>query len=409
MIIICSLVVWLALNVLTVGEESRAASGEWRYVVPQMGEPFAHPPLRALGLSDRRPDDLKEEVTYRGKKPRYSQLRYGSPNSVRVTIVVDEIAPGEVDLYVDAGRKRAIQARDKVNGAKLTWRLPLEVAIVEGDTLKVIPRTVLFRYGQATRTLGYATCGYVEGRVRIGDEFVAVRRVDGDGNGLLTDPQDRLWLDLDGSGRWDPLQHQFPFTPLLTLEGKRFAVQSDLLGERLAFSKLEGTGTIRLVTPTLPGGGEIEDISATLLSRDGIVATLRGKNAEAVLPVGEYRCTTVLLNSKDSRTGQLWGYIFSDNGAARKEWHSLAKDACLALNPVGQPQLACTASETSKCIAGEQVQLRPRLYTGEGLLITMVYLGREIPIASFGNGPQAVIALVDSGGAKLAEAASGFA
>src|SRR5262245_43628525 len=80
----------------------------WQYVVPKPGEPFEHPPLRALALSDQRPEDLKEEVTYRGKKRRYGQIRYGSPSSVRVAVVVDEIAPGEVDLYVDAKRSRII-------------------------------------------------------------------------------------------------------------------------------------------------------------------------------------------------------------------------------------------------------------------------------------------------------------
>jgi hypothetical protein len=377
-------------------------------VTPPLGEPFAYPPLRAISLSDQRPADLEERITYRGKKQRYAQLRYGSPSSVRISIVVDEIGPNDVDLYVDARRNRAIEPADKVSGDKLTWRVPVEVAVVEGDILKLVPRTVIFRYGRLSRTLGYATCGYVEGQAKVGGQNVAVRRVDGDGNGFLNDPQDRLWLDLDGRGRWDPLEDQFPFAPLLTLGGERFVVRSDPLGKELSFAKLEGTGTVRLNLPAL-AGGEVEDMAVTLVSRDGIAATLQGKTAEATLPIGEYRCSTLLLTLKDRRSGQAWGYIFSDNDALRQEWHPLAKDGVLTVNPVGNLVFTSPAGDAGTCVAGERLQFRPGLYTGEGLLITTVYFGRELRSGPIGNGPEAKIALLGADGRKLDETTSGFA
>jgi hypothetical protein len=395
---------FLATDAAVVAGESPA----WRYVVPGMGEPFDHPPLRVLALSDQRPDDLREEVAYRGKKQRYAQLRYGSPNSVRVALVLDEIAPGEIDLYADTHRKRLIGPEDKVAGDRLTWQMRLDVAVVTGDALKLIPRTVLFRYGRATRALSYATCGYVEGQTKIGERMVMVRRVDGDGNGFLTDPQDRLWLDLDGQGRWDPIRHQFPFSPLLTLGRERYVVKSDALGKRLHFAKLEGTGTVRLAVPA-PLRDAVEELFVTLSSRDGIVATLEGKSAEAVLPVGDYRFTTLLLNMKDAKSGETWGYLFSDNGADREEWHTLAKDATLVLDPIGQIKLTSVASEDGKCTAGEQLQFRPGLYTGDGLLITMACFGGYVSSVSFGNSPRAKILLAGADGAQYDATSSGFA
>jgi hypothetical protein len=389
--------------------EPPAGNPAYRYVVPGTNDPFHHPPLRALAMSDEKPEDLKEEVSYRGKKQRYAQLRYGNPASTRVAIVVDEIAPGEVDLYVDTHRQRAITTKDKVAGDKMTWQLPLEVAMVEGDVLKLTPRKVMFRYGRATRSLSYATCGYVEGQARVGDKLMAVRRVDGDGNGFLTDPQDRLWLDLDGSGRWDPLEHQFPFAPIVTLNKVRYAVKSDPLGKHLALAKVEGTGVIRVAIPKLPGGGAVEDVTLTVLSRDGIVATLQGKDAEMVLPVGEYRCTTLLLTLKEPQNGRFWGYLFSSNGADREEWRPLAKDAVLSLDPVGKVMLTCPVGDDGKCISGAQLQVRPGLYTGDGLLITTAYQGREMPALGLGDGPQAKIFLKPSDGTILDQAASGFA
>ena len=237
---------------------------------------------------------------------------------------------------------------------------------------------------------------------------MAVRRVDGDGNGFLTDPQDRLWLDLDGQGRWDPVRHQFPFSPLLTLGKERYVVKSDPLGGRLDFAKLEGTGTVRLAVPPVLRDA-VEDLSVTLLSRDGIVATLEGKDAQAVLPVGDYRFTTLLFNLKDAKKGETWGYLFSDNGAEREEWHTLAKDATLSLDPIGQIKLTSLAAENGKCRAGEELQFRPGLYTGDGLLITMACFGPYTSSLSFGNGPRARIYLAGRDGTRYDETSSGFA
>ena len=79
----------LALALILLGAGS-AVAGDWRYILPPPGDPFEHPPLRALALSRERPDDVKETVRYRGSRQRYAQLRYGSPGSVRVTVVLDE-------------------------------------------------------------------------------------------------------------------------------------------------------------------------------------------------------------------------------------------------------------------------------------------------------------------------------
>ena len=99
----------------------------WRYVLPPAGDAFEHPPLRAIGLSDAKPDDVTESVEYRGTRRRYAQLRYGSPDSVRVTVVLDEGGPGEADLYVDSNRNRRIELKERVTGDGRTWRVPLDV------------------------------------------------------------------------------------------------------------------------------------------------------------------------------------------------------------------------------------------------------------------------------------------
>src|SRR5262249_48659390 len=155
-----------------------------------------------------------------------------------------------------------------VAGQNGTWRVPLDVAVA-GDRTELEPRAVLFQLGRVSRTLSFATCGYLEGRTKLGDRTVVIRRVDGDGNGFFSYPEDRLWIDLDGDGRWDPLQEQFLFAPVLSFGTTRYAVRSDPLGRRLAFERLEGTGTLRFVVQSLALAARVENLTATLLGRDG--------------------------------------------------------------------------------------------------------------------------------------------
>ncbi len=81
--------------------------------------------MRALALSRAKPEDLVEKVRYRGARQRYAQIRYGSPGSIRITVVLDEASSSDVDLYVDADRNRRIEAKDRLAGKDRTWRMPL--------------------------------------------------------------------------------------------------------------------------------------------------------------------------------------------------------------------------------------------------------------------------------------------
>src|SRR5262245_32890658 len=86
----------LILGLTTVLSASWLASeyqSAWRYILPAAGATHEHPPLRAIALQNERPDDLKERVSYRGTQRRYAQIRYGSPGSIRVAVVLDQSSP----------------------------------------------------------------------------------------------------------------------------------------------------------------------------------------------------------------------------------------------------------------------------------------------------------------------------
>ncbi len=382
------------------------SAGSWRYVVPKDGDPFAHPQPRAIALSAARPADLKESVRYRGTKQRYARLVYGTGRTAPVTVVIDEVGPREIDLYLDADRDGEITAKDLVAGAKLTWRAPLKAVVHAGDDVQELPRVVCFRYGPVSRTLAVATCGYVEGKARLGGKDISVRRTDGDANGLFADAQDRVWVDVNNDGKWDAAEEEFLFAPLLRLGGQRVALRADAFGKRLAFAPLEGTGRLKLALPAAIRPEQVREVSATFQSRDGVVATIRQAAGEVPVPAGEYRVSSLLLTLQGD--GPTWGYVFSDSGGKGPRWHKLAKDATVAIDPVGKLDFTATAGEGGKCKPGETLTVRPLLYTGEGLLIERAYRG-AFASGPFDEGCHARVSLAGADGKALASTTSGFA
>ena len=408
----------LTMAIIVIVRPATLHGDEWRFVLPQTGAEHEYPPLRAIPLASEKPDDLKEKAEYRGVSRRYAQLRYGSPGAARVAIVLDQVSPQEVDLYVDANRNRTIEADERCSGEGRLWRVPLNVEYAEGEVFKRLPRELVFRLGSTGRTLSFAAAGYLEGPVRLegGDTTVAARRMDGDGNGFFTDPQDRLWFDLNGDGRWDAVDEQFLYGTILAIGGQRYAVRSDERGAMLTLAKLEGTGTIALAVRQKPDKnssepgtlGRITEIAVTLVGRDGSAAGLRGTDAEATVPMGDYRVSAVSLSLDDPAGGQRWNFVFSDNGGRdEKRWRKLGKDGELAIDPLEKFDFSIGPWQVNgKCRAGDELTFQPKLFTVDGLLINTCYRGAH---DTGRDGTCATIKLSASDGTLLATAQSGFA
>jgi hypothetical protein len=352
-------------------------AGEWAFILPKPDDPFEHPPLRALALSRTKPDDVKEMVRYRGARQRFAQVRYGSPGSVRITIVLDEVSADDVDLYVDADRNRRIESKDRLKGAGRTWRSPLSVAVVEGETTKLTPRAAIFRLGATGLTFSFAAAGYLEGTVSLGGAKHAARRTDGDGNGFFTDAQDRLWIDLNDDGRWAPADEQFLYSTILVLGPSRFALRSDELGARLALEVVEGTGTVRLNLNRPAGPSHTTELHATLIGRDGSAMGLSGEGETITVPSGEYRIGTLTLAFDDPAGGPRWSFIFSDDGGKQDyKWYPVEKNCTVEIDPVGLLVLQTGVDSRGNSVSpGDDISLQPKLYTAGGLLINTCFRG----------------------------------
>lgn len=422
-----------------------AADDQWRFVLPEAGAEHEHPPLRAIPLLSEKPDDLREKAAYRGVTRRYAQLRYGSPSAARVAVVLDQVSASDVDLYVDVNRDRTIESKERQSGEGRLWRVPLDVEYAQGEVLKPVARQLVFRLGASGRTLAVAAGGYLEGEVALAaaaDEGAdaeqpapfAARRMDGDANGFFTDPRDRLWIDLNRDGHWDAAREQFLYSSVLAIDGTRYAVRSDERGERLTLARLEGTGTIKLVLKQRSAGeqagvptdksadsqttseaaagaglrGRPLEVSVTLVGRDGAAVGLRGLDAAASVPIGDYRVSAVSIVLADSDGGPPWNFVFSDSQTGdQHHWYTVGKEATIEVDPLGKLVFSTGCATTDgTCKPGQDVSAQPRLVTGDGLLINTCYLGSH---DTGRDGPTARITLAASDGTLLSTAQSGFA
>ncbi len=390
--------------ILAIAPAPVGAEDGWRFEAPPPGDPFEAPPPRALPLASLKPADVVESATYRGKRRRYAQVRYGEASSVRVVVVLDESGPGDADLYVDANRDRKVGPEDLVRGEGRTWRVPLDLATTVDGRPVAERRAALFKLGATGATLSMASAGYLAGTVRIDDRAHAARRVDGDGNGSVTDPSDRLWVDLDDDGRWDPASEQFLYGPILTLGERRYAVRSDPLGRRLSLNRLEGTGSIRLAVAG-PAASRVAEVSAMLIGDDGSAFAASG-GAPSVLPVGSYRLGAVTLALNDPAGGPRWSFVFSDSyRRGEPTWYRVEKGGALTIDPVGALDFRTGLGDSVRVEPGAEINLQPKLYTGDGLLI--VTAGRGA--GSTTDGPSASIMLGSSASGRVDGARSGFA
>ena len=402
----------------------------WRYVLPAPGDSFDHAPFRALVLTREKPEELVERAAYRGEKSRrrYARIRYGSPSSIRVSVVLDETAQGEVDLYADADRNLRIDDRDRVSAAAgptdrnaRIWRLPLDVAVVENETVRTFPRRLCSAWAPAGRRSVMPRQDTSRARSLFGPTKTITTntnrtvswpraRVDGDGNGFLADTQDRLFIDLNADGRFDPGVEQFLFATVLNLQGSRYIVRSDELGNRLAIDPLEGTGTLRLA---LQGNApsplpKVLDLHATAIGRDGSVFAL-SDSEPAVVPAGEYRLGNLTVSLEHAKSGEAWTFIFSDGLWSRgPRWYKVAKDAAVTIDPVGKPSFELVRFDSNATgTPGEDIVVRPALYTGDGLLIVVGYCERPVSPATQEQ-LAAQVNLLKTDGQTMATAHSGF-
>jgi hypothetical protein len=187
---------------------------------------------------------------------------------------------------------------------------PLEakVSIAFGE-LGMQERTVLIR--KRGDGVAWAVRGYTAGTVSIGGKTIAAILTDGDADGCFDGAgADRVWLDLDGDGKFDPLTEQFPLGNAIMAGGVGVLVKPrpDGLGVQ-ARERPNEKGTLRVEVARLPKA-EVLELSANYVSEFGELIVVNQAGKAVSLPAGKYRVDSVQLKLA-GEDGKVWRYSFS--------------------------------------------------------------------------------------------------
>ncbi|MCA9265177.1 MAG: hypothetical protein KDA60_15055 [Planctomycetales bacterium] len=400
---------WVALG-LVAATAVFVCADDGGYVSKTDGQ-FSKPVYRRLELSPSPPVDLEVSLDRPSGKLQFAEWRYGSDSSTRVAIAVRtiETPAAKCELFVDADRDRRIDESERIDGGDTVFELKLAAEWVGVDSSDFADRRVRVKWGEGHLDVG--TLGYVSQQVSLGRRTVSTRLVDGNANGLCTDGQDRLWIDLDGDGKWSPFREQFPVRPIITLQGTRYTMRVTPLEQLpLSLSENRDVGQLQLLLPCLDGKPNVELrlLEVMLTTQDGAAYTIHGLQP-VTLPGGRYRIGAVRVSTMDSRHPEPLNFVFAGAGAKGEREFHVRPDVLTQVDVMGSLRFELEvrrAAKTGRNI--ETLWIDPRLYTEDDLLITACWRG---PIdrlaANVSSNPARIAAHVD--GVEVDSTQSGFA
>jgi hypothetical protein len=356
--------------------------------------------FRAVELGDRpvRPLAESERPT---AKALFSLLAVGSsPEHYLALVWLPEA--GQVWIDSDGDGRFAPAERHRLGAG------PLEVPVVlrvgkQGVEPARVKRTMVLRR-TADGGLRYAVRGYVTGALRLDGQDYAALLTDGNADGCFDSAaHDRVWLDLDRDGRFDPLTEQFPLGKPVAVGGKTWLVKPEPDGSAVqARARPSAVGKLR-VSLTDREDAVSQAVSIDLVSDWGELVTVTAAKDAASLPVARYAVEAVRFQLTDPR-GRRWRYHFAgprrfdiEVTSGREKVVSLLSGLCLAV---------ALKPATGKVHPGDEVYVTPTLRTPAGLYVVNC---EQSPGGSddFVSG-HADIRLANTRGDVLAREESGF-
>jgi hypothetical protein len=277
---------------------------------------------------------------------------------------------------------------------------PLEVAVAVpfGDGSKQT-RTVLIR--RRAEGLAWAVRGYTVGTVTLRGKAVAAMLTDGDADGCFAAvAADRIWLDLDGDGTFDPLTEQFPLGTAIPVGGTALLIQprADGLGVRVRERPHE-TGALVV---RVGRSARVVELATQYVSEFGELAVVREAGRPVAVPVGRYRLQALRLRLEGG-DDQVWLYTFASGGSGYDVVVDRGREAIH--EPLAGLKLSVTHEAAAAAAPGESVVTVPEVTAGD-LYLTKCEVGTLF--APSGREVTATIELSGSGGTTLDRAFSGF-
>ncbi len=333
---------------------------------------------------------------------RYGRLRVGSDPDAGLALLWLPHADGGAQLWLDADGDGRIRANERhtFRGRELGVWATFTLRSAKGP--QRVKRWVIFRRSALGDGLSYAVRGYARGALRLGGQEYPVLLSDGNADGAFDDPAaDRLWVDLDRDGRFDPLTEQFPLGGTVTVGGRPYVVRSDATAFAVwVHARAAAHGSVRLA---LLGkdGRPADTLTADLVSEFGELVPVTAPGRAVTVPAGRYRVASLRFTLTDA-AGRTWTYHFAGGTRhdieVRPDGETVAEPLAKAVLRVG-----VTAREEG---AGGLLTITPKLDTPAGLYL-MDCTVREAGAVEAGSG-KAEIRLVDGAGAAVDRAYTGF-
>lgn len=352
-------------------DSARPPSG-WVFTV-ESTEPFidvggpSHTFLRSNPPTDVEIDFPVNEGTL------YGQLRYGTDDSRRIALVFAK-HEDKWTLYADTNRDRSVSQSELIKrSADNSWIFDLDAELIEKQSPIYFPRRIELTVldGQ----LIASSHGYLEGDVEFqGEQFVS-RRTDGNANGLMNETKDRIWIDLNKDGRWDPLDEQFAAMPVIWIDGERYKVITNLIGDQLRLEPVTGSGDVKLRLADESLSERILSFQAILVDESGVYLSITKLDEPVKAPIGRYRVHSIDLTLKDKEQ-EPWAYFFYPSDDIDHVWYDLPTDASIEVDPIGTVRLELEKlGANTKVKPNATTNLQPTLLIGDGLFLTRASVG----------------------------------
>lgn len=370
---------WICTPILAHDKPADGRSGSFAYVAEQERSPAP----RYRKIEDGLPAGISRSRLIAGIDPkgalawRFGWFTYGESHSRSVAVALK----GEscTDLFVDVNRDKRLSLDERFEACpedSQRWQVVIGAEFpTVNNQYDQVARSILVRLDGEKGLVEIATQGVMEGSVAVNGKDMRAVRVDRNSNGCWSDSQDRILLDTNGDGATDPIGERFACDTICRIDGKRFALQSDMRGERLELVGFSGVGTVLAQLRMRSDSAVISDVSGTIVSRAGVRVPIRSLDQRIECPVGHYRIETLTLNVADGDVN--YRFRFSSRNTLEHDikvrtGHSTEVDL---LGDLTLTSKQSTVIDTD----GATLDITPQLVTTSGLYLCDSKVGSGIP------------------------------
>jgi len=306
----------------------------------------------------------------------YGLVPVGPRPETALAVVWCPKASAGAELWLDANGDGRLWADERHGMPGRDLEIAATITVQLEPTPKRVQRTLLFRRSTLGEGLRYAVRGFAQGTLALGGTKHRAVLIDGNADGCFdTVGQDRVWIDLNGDGQFDPLTEQFPLGKPIVKDGEVCVIRSDPLASAVRASpRSAAQGRLRLTLAGRPGPGA--KASVELISDLGELVLIDRLDQPAAVPVGEYRISWLKLEMSDS-SGQPWTYSFHEDKAKSHAVRTGQETTIAMLGALAMKVVSDSQRSDSKPKPGETVVISPRLVADECLYLSACTVGAE--------------------------------